>query len=107
MTHEFKSLIHRSSVEIIYQVFLVADLEIYPFAIAGQIEYVSVLGLCVLEMAGLLLADTGTIGPYEVMVHVVGYRKKFGVGDVNNFFSDQKMYSKGIVLNCVLRRDGT
>ena len=53
-----------SSVEIIYQVFLVADLEIYPFAIAGQIEYVSVLGLCVLEMAGLLLADTGTIGPY-------------------------------------------
>lgn len=42
-------------VDVIYQVLLVADLEIDSFTIAGQVEYILVLGI--LEMSGFLLAN--------------------------------------------------
>ena len=42
-------------VDVIYQVLLVADLEIDSFTIAGQVEYI--LGLGILEMSGFLLAN--------------------------------------------------
>jgi hypothetical protein len=44
-------------VDVIYQVLLVADLEIDSFTIAGQVEYILVLGLGILEMSGFLLAN--------------------------------------------------
>ena len=42
-------------VAVIAQVLLVADLEIDSFTIAGQVEYILVLGI--LEMSGFLLAN--------------------------------------------------
>ena len=42
-------------VDVIYQVLLVADLEIDSFTIAGKVEYILVLGI--LEMSGFLLAN--------------------------------------------------
>ena len=44
-------------VDVIYQVLLVADLEIDSFTIAGQVEYILVLVLGILEMSGFLLAN--------------------------------------------------
>ena len=86
-------------VNVVYQVLLVADLEIYPFAIAGKIEYVFVFCLGVLEVSGFLLADTGAIGSDEVTVYVIGYRQKLGTSDIYDLLADHKMYSKGIALN--------
>ena len=45
-------------VDVIYQVLLVANLEIDPFAISSKVEDILILSLGVLEMAGFLLADT-------------------------------------------------
>jgi hypothetical protein len=92
-------------VDLIYQILLVANLEIDFFAIAGQIEYVFVLGLGVHEVSGFLLADTGAIGSYEVMAYVIGYRQKLGASDIYDFLANHKMHSKGIPLNSVLRRN--
>ena len=61
-----------SVIDVVYQVLLVADLEIDPFAIAGKIEYVFVFCLGVLEVSGFLLADTSAIGSDEVTVYVMG-----------------------------------
>jgi hypothetical protein len=89
----------------VYQILLVTDLEIYSFAIAGQIEYIFVLGLGVLEVSGVLLADTGSIGSDQVAVYIIGHRQKLGVSNIYDFLADYKMYSKSISLNGVLRRD--
>lgn len=86
-------------VHVVYQVLLVTDLEIDPFAIAGKIEYVFVFCLGVLEVSGFLLADTSAIGSDEVTVYVIGYRQKLGTSDIYDLLADHKMYSKGIVLN--------
>ena len=86
-------------VHVVYQVLLVADLEIDPFAIAGKIEYVFVFCLGVLEVSGFLFADTSAIGSDEVTVYVIGYRQKLGTSDIYDLLADHKMYSKGIVLN--------
>ena len=86
-------------VHVVYQVLLVADLEIDPFAIAGKIEYVFVFCLGVHEVSGFLLADTSAIGSDEVTVYVIGYRQKLGTSDIYDLLADHKMYSKGIVLN--------
>ena len=93
--------------DIIYKILLVSDFEIDPFSIACQVEYVLILGLCVLEMAGFLLADTGSVGSDQIAVYIIGYRHKLGASDVYDFLTDYKMYSKGVSLNRVLRRDGT
>ena len=82
--------------DIIYQILLVTNLKIDFFTIAGQIEYVSVFGLGVLEMAGFLLADTGAIGSYEVTVHVIRDRQKLGTSHINDLPAYYKMYSKGV-----------
>ena len=93
--------------DVIYKIFLVSYFEIDPFSIACQVEYVLILGLCVLEMAGFLLADTGSIGSDEVSVYIIRYRHKLGASDVYDFLTDYKMYSKSVSLNGVLRRYGT
>ena len=44
-----------SFTDVIYQVFFITDLKIDSFTIAGQVEYILVLGI--LEMSGFLLAN--------------------------------------------------
>ena len=44
--------------DIIYQVLFVIDLEIDSFAISSEVEYIFVLGLGVLKMAGFHLVNT-------------------------------------------------
>ena len=95
----FISYVFPLVVDVIYQVLLATDFEIDPFAIAGQIEYVLVLGLGILEVPGFLLAETGAIGSDDVAVYVIGYRQKLGASDIYDLLADQKMYSKGVVLN--------
>ena len=79
-----------SVIDVVYQVLLIADLEIYPFAISGKIEYVLVLCLGVLEVPGFLLADTSAIGSDEVAVYIIGNWKESCISYVNDLLTYQK-----------------
>ena len=62
------SVILTSFVDVIYRILLVADLEIEPFAISGQIEYVFVL---LLVFFVRMEPDTRRVTPIRIMADVV------------------------------------
>ena len=85
--------------DVIYQVLLVADFEIYPSTVASQIEDIFVFSHGILEMSGSLLSDTCAIGSDDIMVYIIGYRKKLGSCNIYDLLANYKTDRKSVVLN--------
>ena len=97
----------RLIVDVIYQVLLVANLEIDSFAISSKVEDILVLGLGVLEMAGFLLAYTRAVRSDEVFVNIIRNWKELGICYIYDLLANNEVYSKCIILNRVLYWNGT
>ena len=85
----------------VYEILLVADLEVRLPAFAGQVEPVHCAGLVVVEKSRFVLADAGAACAENIVLSIFRHGFELGISHVDDLSADHEFDGKTIALQCV------
>ena len=87
--------------ESVYQIFLVADFEVFAFAFAGEVEPVYGPCLSVHESSGVLFAETCACHSDYMVIYLIWYGIEMGVCKIDRVLSDDVFDGKCLAIDLV------